>query len=120
MTGRPMTGRTATLVVVAAAVAACAGSGRWENPDLPEMAWKHDIAACDARALKQAEDEYARREPLRGLADRWGHGRDFAVRMARYEAELAYGDLFEACMVGRGYRRVDETEAGKAPGEAAE
>jgi len=98
------------------AVAACAATGGWENPDVPKERWAADAAAC-RRLVEARVDRAHARDPLTREADGaafesdrivrgFDRGPDaWASRMARYEAGKLRTRLIAECMTERGYTR---------------
>ena len=100
-------GREARCGLLAAvlAVGACAQSGSWQNPDVPEEQWSTDRADCRTHARDQAERDFAlSQQGTRSL--NYDLGGRWATDMNRFSGQRREQQLFETCMTQRGYRLV--------------
>lgn len=86
-------------------LAACAQTGTWQNPDVPEAQWAADKAACQAFAEQQAERDFALSQQTGRSLD-YDRGGQWSTQMNRYSAGRERQRQFEACMQQRGYRLV--------------
>lgn len=97
------------LLAVAMAIGACAQSGSWQNPDVPEEQWNVDRADCQARARDQAERDFAlSQQGTRSL--NYDLGGRWASDMNRFSGQRRQQQLFETCMTQKGYRLVPTGE----------
>jgi hypothetical protein len=93
---------SAALMLLAAA---CAQTGTWQNPDVPEEQWSADQADCRARASVEAERDFALR-PRMGGSLNYDPSATWTTDMNRFSAQQREQQLFERCMTQRGYRLV--------------
>jgi hypothetical protein len=96
-------------LAVVLAIGGCAPSGSWQNPNAPEEQWSADRADCQARALDQAERDFAlSQQGTKSL--NYDLGGQWASDMNRYSAQKRQQQLFETCMTQRGYHLVPTGE----------
>jgi hypothetical protein len=97
------------VMAVLAAVAACAQTGSWQNPSVPQDQWSADRADCMDRARDRAEREFAlEQQSNRSL--NYNLGGRWASDMDRFSGQRRQQQLFKNCMTQRGYVLVSESD----------
>lgn len=91
----------------ALALAACVGSGEWQNPDLPADRWKADEAACRGWAASETEREVGRDQILAGGTS-LGRDDTYQAQMALFGATKRRRELFSNCLKSRGYSEAGD------------
>ena len=94
-----------SLAVLGLAVA-CAPTEHWEHPTWPKERWQADLETCKRLAWREAEKEYAKERRLSGT-DYAGQENTLDARMAAYDISKYDQAQIDACMVKKGYRKVE-------------
>ena len=81
---------------------------RWENPSRPERTWAGDEADCNRRASDIVEREFRRTERIRAGRDQ--RSATLTAKRDRHDAQRRQTDLFNRCMIDKGYARVPVEE----------
>jgi hypothetical protein len=101
--------RHLAVMALLVAIAACAQTGSWQNPNVPQDQWSADRADCMDRARDRAEREFAlEQQSNRSL--NYDLGGRWASDMNRFSGQRRQQQLFKTCMTQRGYVLVPASD----------
>ncbi|MDD9876118.1 MAG: hypothetical protein OXR84_01615 [Magnetovibrio sp.] len=94
------------LLAAAAVLGGCAQkAASWQKPGATQDQWTADTTYCRALARKKAQDEYSAYTPHQGSGGVQS-GATFDSLMRRHDAKRNTVDIFERCLMRKGYRKA--------------
>jgi hypothetical protein len=101
-----MNSKLPLIIATALALGACAENFRWEHPGLTTAQWSSDKSSCKDAAVLKVNTDIA---VGRGFSARDADFRNdqYTYQMDRYEGLRRQDKLTDACLIKKGYRKVN-------------